>query len=194
MGPYRRESFSDVRAAGFTLIELIVTMFILSIVAGFAIYNFAGDRPGKRAKGAASMLYGEIQAYRMEALSKNTNYRFTLTEGGSTYTIEQVDSTGNPIKTVKTGDLQTEYPDIIFDAFPDTDTLGNPISESDSISFTNNRFTIRVNGRFSETGHLVIVPAQSLNPSDPKRTHQRLIVLSVVGYAKLYKWTDSGWK
>ncbi len=36
MESYGKKRFSDFRAAGFTLIELIVTMFILAIVAGFA--------------------------------------------------------------------------------------------------------------------------------------------------------------
>lgn len=189
-----KKGFSGSGAAGFTLIELIVTMLILTIVAGMALYNFAGDRPGKRARGAATTLYGEIQAYRMEALSKNTNYRFTFTEEGTTYTIEQVDSTGNPLATVKTVNLNDEYTDIIFDGFAGTDPMGNPISDTDAVSFTNDRFTIRVNGRFNETGHVVLVPATSLNPTNPKPVHQRLIMINVVGHAKMYKWTNSGWK
>lgn len=180
--------------AGFTLIELIVTMMIISIVVAAALYNFAGDRPGKHARAAAREVYGKIQAYRMEALSKNTNYRLSFTEEGSTYTVEQVSSAGTVISTVETGDLQDEHPDIVFDCLDGTAPDGQAISSNNPVNFANDRFTILVNGRFNQSGFLLVSPAASLGPGDTLPRHQNLIVVNLVGHVKMYKYAGGNWR
>jgi type IV fimbrial biogenesis protein FimT len=64
--------------AGFTMLELITAMVVLSILAAFALPNIIDWLPNYRLKSAARDLVSNIQKARMEAVRGNTDVVMTF--------------------------------------------------------------------------------------------------------------------
>lgn len=56
------------RKSGFTLLELVVSIAILSILAGIAVPNYISYLPKARLKGAANTVLVDLMAARMKAI------------------------------------------------------------------------------------------------------------------------------
>lgn len=69
---------------GFTIIELIVTVAIMSILAGVAVSSFSGLRPHWRLQGAANAIGHMFGQARFEAVKKNRPVLVQLSGAGST--------------------------------------------------------------------------------------------------------------
>ena len=63
---------------GFTLIEVLVAIVIISIMAGYSISHVAGNLPKWRAQGAANELVTMIQKARAVSIKKNKWVLFSL--------------------------------------------------------------------------------------------------------------------
>lgn len=69
------------KAAGFTLIELIITMVILAIIATVAVPGFGRLIEGNRLVTGTNLLVSSIKLARTEAIKRGTNVTFS-TDGG----------------------------------------------------------------------------------------------------------------
>jgi prepilin-type N-terminal cleavage/methylation domain-containing protein len=77
---------SDVtRKNGFSIIELMVTLIILSIVAAVAIPGFSRWLPNHHLKTAARDLYSNFQLAKMKAVRANGEYAVVLDPGNGLY-------------------------------------------------------------------------------------------------------------
>lgn len=81
----RRSGRSD---AGFTLVELLVTIAIIAILAGIATLSLSAYLPSLRLKQASQELQLQIQKARLEAVRRNRPcyVEFHRTDGGRLYT------------------------------------------------------------------------------------------------------------
>ena len=97
------------KQSGFTLIELITIIAIMSILAGIAIPNFLSYLPKHRLNGAARQVMGDLMGARMKAVKENT-----------TVTVAWVSNHEYKISTAsdnKTIDIQANYHDVTISRF-----------------------------------------------------------------------------
>ncbi|PCM42866.1 GspH/FimT family pseudopilin [Marinobacter sp. ANT_B65] len=84
------------KAAGFTLIELIITMVILAIVAMVAIPGFGNLIEGNRLVSGTNLLASSIKFARTEAIKRGTNVTFSSDGGlGTGWCVHTGDATGD---------------------------------------------------------------------------------------------------
>jgi type IV fimbrial biogenesis protein FimT len=101
------------RVAGFTLIELIVTVAIIGLVARMATVNMLGEIPRYRLTSAATQLAWSFRALRMRAISQHHTVTVTFTNS-HVYTV-WTDRNANGINEsgeVQTTDLSGAYPGV----------------------------------------------------------------------------------
>ena len=101
---------------GFTLIELMIVIFILSILAGISAPAYQEFQARSRLKGAARQVHSDLMASRMQAASENRWISLTI-DSNHTYTIFRdndkngnKNSTNNVILIVR--DLHPTYFDV----------------------------------------------------------------------------------
>ena len=75
---------------GFTLIELIIVIAILSIVLAIAAPNFTAYRDNTNLREAARDISSDIQLYKQRAVSENVQYSITFNSGTNDYVIKRV--------------------------------------------------------------------------------------------------------
>jgi len=80
------------RRDGFTLIEIIVAMAIISILAAIAIPNWSTLLPTHALSGAARQVQSEFQKTKSRAVSENTVYRLVFSS--TSYSIERDTGSG----------------------------------------------------------------------------------------------------
>jgi len=82
------------RQRGFSFIEVLVTMTLLSIVLAMAIPNFRAVGSSYALGQAASQVSSDFQSTRMRAIAANSSMRFTYDATTRTYFMER-NSSGN---------------------------------------------------------------------------------------------------
>lgn len=81
--------------SGFTLIELMVTIAIMSILVGISVYSFLNGLPDRRVRSASRDLYAGIQEARSEAAKRGENITITFDTSADSYSV--TDTNGNQI-------------------------------------------------------------------------------------------------
>jgi prepilin-type N-terminal cleavage/methylation domain-containing protein len=81
----------EKKNAGFTLMEVLITIAIIGIVTAIAIPNFITFLPRWRAKVAATDLFSNLQLTKMTAIRKGQNVSVTFT--GNSYVIGLINKT-----------------------------------------------------------------------------------------------------
>ncbi len=76
--------------SGFTLIELVVVIAIISVIAAIVLPRLDPFLPGRRLKSAARTLSGTITLAYGQSVSRNTTYRLYIDPGNDTYRIVEV--------------------------------------------------------------------------------------------------------
>jgi prepilin-type N-terminal cleavage/methylation domain-containing protein len=85
------------KAAGFTLVELVITLAIIAIVAGIAYPTFQKFAVQGKLKAAARELMGDFANMKARAMAENVSYEITFNVAGNSYSMQA--STGGPIIT-----------------------------------------------------------------------------------------------
>jgi type IV fimbrial biogenesis protein FimT len=158
----------EPRAAGFTIIELMLTLAVLGVLMMFALPNFQQMLRNYEARGAAESMVLGIQRARGEAVTRNSSVQFALGSGTS-WTVSVVGgaavdtraSTDSPnaTKTAVAADLSTAATTITFN------NIGVVIANADA-SPTLGRVTVTASGA-SETLRVDIGAGGSSRVCDP---------------------------
>ena len=184
---------------GFTAIELVVTVAIISIMAAFAIPYIIGMQPTLRVNSAARDLTSELQLAKMKSVSERNNYVITFTTDNNQYSIYDDDDNdfatagAESSELVKTVDIDAEYTGIQFGYVSgQTNPDGNAIANSVTFSGTPRSVTFRPDGTINgAAGSVYLIPTQDISVS--KTTRQRAITVIPTGRVRLFKYSGSSW-
>ena len=140
------------RTAGFSLVELAITVFVLGIVLGISIPMFTGVVNGNRLTANANELVAAIQSARAEAIRQNMRTSLCESDDGATCAgtspwqgwIVFADANGNGIadagEVVRAGTI--EAPVLVI--------------PSANIAGANNRITFRADGLAYDNGNALM--------------------------------------
>ena len=81
-------------ASGFSLIEMIMTLALLSLVFSIGCYGFNRVIPKYRLEGAVNSLVSDFHLARMRAIGQNCFYRIQVDSGQKQYFLERESLTG----------------------------------------------------------------------------------------------------
>jgi prepilin-type N-terminal cleavage/methylation domain-containing protein len=70
---------------GFSLLELLVVLALVSILAGIGALNHHAMQPRLRLSMAARQVVMELKGARMHAVARNVNHRVVFPSGGASY-------------------------------------------------------------------------------------------------------------
>jgi prepilin-type N-terminal cleavage/methylation domain-containing protein len=131
---------------GFTLMELIVALSILSILSSIAIPAYSSWLPEYKLKNAVRDLYSNMYLARMLSIKRNDKYKIIFYPVGTgSYRIVRPDGTTE--KTIKFSDYDPTG-GIGYgkgNATEDAKGVGNPVP-ADGISYQNNKTTFNSKG------------------------------------------------
>jgi len=134
----KKKTCAITGGAGFTLVELMVTIGLFAILAGIAIPGFSKWLPGYHLKSAARDFFSNLQLAKLEAIKQNINCTIDVDPGWKSYSINREDGT-----TIKTVSLMGYDDGVFFDP-----------SSTSTIAF-NNRGMANSSGQFKITNDII---------------------------------------
>ncbi|HEY3320914.1 MAG TPA: GspH/FimT family pseudopilin [Planctomycetota bacterium] len=82
---WRKQTRQHMRATGFTLLELVLVMLIVTVLAGIAAPSLRGFLAGRKSSDAAAQVIALAQYGRVQAVSSGNVYRLNLDADGLGY-------------------------------------------------------------------------------------------------------------
>jgi prepilin-type N-terminal cleavage/methylation domain-containing protein len=92
---------------GFSLLEVIIVLALITVAASIAVPNFRAYRHNTNLKEAARDISSDIALYKQRAVSENRGYRINFSTAANTYTIQQEVVTSG-VRTGNYIDLETK--------------------------------------------------------------------------------------
>jgi len=135
---------SKLQSAGFTLVELMVTVAIMAIIAGLTFGNM--NTASYRLKSTAHTLKSHMTQAKLEAVKRDLNVKVKINGTGDGYNITSIDSAGNVITIINTTKYTNKF------SFSGSNITFTPRGTANSGSITivskgttNPEYTISVN-------------------------------------------------
>ncbi|MBI5016678.1 MAG: prepilin-type N-terminal cleavage/methylation domain-containing protein [Deltaproteobacteria bacterium] len=176
--------------AGFTLVELIVTIAILGVLGLLTVPQLFANLPRFRVNGAAKMLAGELQLTRMKAVSTNRIHYLTFDLTAQTVTIAE-DAGGGGRTTLKTVSLASTFPGAVFgyNSVPAPSGSGTISAAVAFGSGAGTEITFLPNGLLRESGAIYLIPSVDLGTANNDR--MRALLVSLAGQVSLRRYKGS---
>lgn len=194
MGPYASNQASTAgragspRPAGFTLLELVITVAVLAIALGIAVPSFQGITNRNRLTSVANEVVAAMQLTRMEAIRRNQRVVMCPSTNGTTCSganwmrmiVREADAAGEVIREFQ------------FNGQGLAIKSSSNVDDNNQIAFTSSGFA-RVGGTTNASGGLsvcsTVVPAVE-NTRDVMVAVSRISVVTRNGTAACTAATD----
>lgn len=178
------------REKGFSLIELLTVVSLMSIMAAIAMPNLLKMMPGMRVNTATRQVVSKMLLLKMKAISENRKLRISFSGAASQYTVQQDVNrndwdASDPI--IETLELPTG---IIFDTNATIKPGGGSITcADDGICFAGNKASFTENGTVtSGTIYLIVKEDKGTSRTD----RMRAISLNSTGRVQAWRYTGVG--
>ena len=140
---------------GFTMVEVLVVMVILTILMGIAIPGFTRWLPNYRLRGAARDLYSNLQLAKAGAIKERSEWAVKFTPGTNSYQIisggaDRTYSTTADNAVQKTVNLP-DYGSGVSFGFGDSDENVAGTAHTTTVTFTGNEVVFNSRGTTTST-------------------------------------------
>jgi type II secretory pathway pseudopilin PulG len=177
--------------AGFSLIELLFIVSIMSVVTAISVFQLGSAQPWLKGDGAMRVVMGQIRTARELAITQRRYIRVTFANPDTVQLVRE--EVPGPATTVLTTiGLEGGMVYTLVPGLPDTpDAFGNPSAIA---------FGAAVNIKFSPDGTLVNQDGESINGTvflalaGISRSARALSVLGSTGRIRAYRWDGSNWR
>ncbi|OOP57816.1 MAG: hypothetical protein AYP45_01415 [Candidatus Brocadia carolinensis] len=124
----RNRHFGSYKQEGFSLIEMLVALFIIAILAGITIPVYIGMKPSIRLSGATRQIMGDLMWARMQAISQNNEFRIIYDNNHQYSILEDRDKNGaiSTGESLITKDIHNKYYDVVYSSSNANDLIFYP--------------------------------------------------------------------
>jgi prepilin-type N-terminal cleavage/methylation domain-containing protein len=171
----------------FTLIELMVTLAILSIMLLIAYMNWLDYLPKYRVNAATDELFTEMTRCKMKAVTENRDYSIQFDTSSHSYSVSYENS--GTVVVLKTVSIASKYPGIVFGhntavgAIPGSTATG-------AVTFMGTPPTATFSSKgFGKAGTVYLMPAID----GTRKDRHRAISVIPNGRIKTYKHNGTSW-
>ena len=142
------------KQSGFTLIEMMIVIAVLTIMASIAIPNFMSLLPGMRLNGAARQVMGDLMAARMKAVKLNKRTKVFFDSSSQYRICDDADNDATVADgegDVVTRNIQTNYHDVTLTKTADPVFQARGTATGTTVTVTNpsgsKDVTVAITGR-----------------------------------------------
>ena len=180
---------SRIRAAGFSAVELMMTMGLMSILGSMAAVQVGNARPALKGDGAMRVVMAQLNTARELAITQRRYIQLTFTGTNVVNSIRE--DIPNGTTTLSSVPIEGGIQLALMSAVPDTpDAFGNASAVA---------FAAATTVRFSSDGSLLDQSGHPVNGTvflaipGESRSFRAVTVMGATGRVRGYKWDGARW-
>jgi len=186
---------SRASAAGYSVLELLFVVGIMTILSGMAVVQIGVSRPAALGDGAMRVLLSQMNAARELAITQRRNMRLTFTNANQVQIIRE-EVPGPTLTTIRSVLFESGIQFVLITGLPDTpDAFGNsgPVVFASAtgtppeVKFTPEGVFVNQDGVTLNGSVFVALPAQALSA-------RSVTIFGSTGRIRAYRWDGRAWK
>ena len=174
---------------GFSLVELSITLALISALSGFAVLNIASILPGMRANESMYQVVAQLRQGRESAIAQRRNIELRFLGNNQIQLVRQDVPTGTTVlSTVQLAGSNTFQ---LLSGVPDSPDAFGRSTALDFGSATT--YTFQTDGILVDAQGNPINGSIFLGLSGRPETARSVTILGATGRVRSYRWTGSSW-